>query len=462
MANCEFLNVYGTLVLLVVGAAVLIPFLRGKSELATGWTYFLAGIAIFIGIGSLEAATTPMRFPGLDWFEPTPDEVNRWLLHTTAFLIALFLAYYYDPVSRRVAGRAFNKWPALTTSLMLFVIVFCLILVAISLIPSVMRIPFIAQTVMNVSHKATIFACTFSFVLWYRNRGNLFWLALFVAIMVAAGILTMTVSQGRRLVLTVLMAPVLVIYYYQVRYWRPRKTLIACGVALAGLFMAELMYSSIRHFDRRGERLERTASNVISQVKKIGDKDWYGRFADDKLWHFSQQVVHYGMITDRFISLDRLHPKPFNTFKFLMVYPVPRMLWPNKPVSLGRTITHEVQGRKTSWGTGVAGHAAYEGGLIVAVMFGYFAAFGVRLFVDPLARQPENPFLIAMLACASMQLLAWPRGDLSVMTFETVESLLFVFGLGIVCRIVFGTAPVQQNARPTALRVPLVHQAPAR
>lgn len=462
MANCEFLTYYGLLVIAITVVAVLVPYFQRKSELITGWSFFLAGVAIFIGIGSLEAAMTPLRFPGLDWFEPTKAEVNRWLLHTTAFLIALFLSYYYDPISRRAAGRTFNKWPALTPSLMLFVVLFCLFLVAVSLIPGIMRIPFLAQTVMNVSHKALIFACLFSFVLWYRSRKNLMWLAMFAAIFLAAGIFTMTVSQGRRLVLTVLLVPVLVVYYYQIRHWRPSRTLMAVGLAVFGLFVAELMYSSIRHFDRRGDRQERTAKNVIGQVKTIGQKDWYSRFANDKLWHFSQQVVHYGMITDRFISLDRLHPKPFNTFKFFLVYPIPRSIWPDKPVSLGRTITFEVQNRKTSWGTGVAGHAVYEGGIIVALMFGYFAAFGIRFFVDPLARQPDNPFLIGMLTCASAQLVAWPRGDVSVMTFETAESLLFVVGLGIVCRMVFGTARAQQPSRSTSVRVPLAHRAPAR
>jgi hypothetical protein len=67
-----------------------------------------------------------------------------------------------------------------------------------------------------------------------------------------------------------------------------------------------------------------------------------------------------------------------------------------------------------------------------------------------------------MLAAASSQLVAWTRGDLSVMTFETIECFVFVILASIVCRVVFGTAPVQQPARPMMMRVPLGHRAPAR
>jgi hypothetical protein len=167
-------------------------------------------------------------------------------------------------------------------------------------------------------------------------------------------------------------------------------------------------------------------------------------------------------LTDRFVSTGKLEEKPFNTFKFFLVYPVPRQFYPDKPVSLGRTITHQVLRRGTSWGTGVAGHAAYEGGPIIAAMFGYFAAFGVRFFVDPLKRQPTNPFLIAMLASASTQLLAWPRGDLSVMTFETVECLLFALALSIGCRFLFGTERAPLPMQLPAARYPLMQRVPAR
>ena len=128
----------------------------------------------------------------------------------------------------------------------------------------------------------------------------------------------------------------------------------------------------------------------------------------------------YFLLTDRFVTTGLLEPKPFNTFKFFLTYPIPRSLYPDKPEGLGSVITRQVLKKTTTWGTGVAGHAAYEGGIIIAIMFGYLAGFGCRIFDDPLWRQPTNPFLIAMLAAAAMQLIAFAylysvkRGDREV------------------------------------------------
>jgi hypothetical protein len=462
MQNCEPLAWYGAMILLLTGSMILIPFMRGKGDLISAWNIFLLGVAIFIGIGCFEAATTPLRFPGLQWFNPTKKEVNTWLLSTTAFLIVLFVSYRYDPLSKALAARSFNKWPPYSTKVALYVMIVCFVLAAAGQVSTILRIPFVGQVVLNTSHKAFVFCCLFSFVLWYRNRTNIAWLGLFIGIFLVFCVLAMVVAQGRRLLLSLLIVPVLVVYFYDARRWRPTKAMTAIAAGVLVLFILNLMYTSIRHFDRRGAKLERTAANVVQQVKHIGQRDWYSRFANDALWHFSQQVVHYGMLTDRFVATGQLEEKPFNTFKFFLVYPIPRSVYPDKPESLGRTITHDVIHRTTSWGTGVAGHAAYEGGIIIAIMFGYLAAFGIRFFVDPLRRQPTNPFLLAMLASASTQLLAWPRGDLSVMTFETVECLLFTWALGLGGRFLFGTERSQLPMPLPAARFPLQHRVPAR
>jgi hypothetical protein len=440
MANCEPLLWYGIAVTLMSAWLVLMPYWRGRAELFSAWNFLLVGIGVFVGVGCIEAATSPMRFPGLEWFEPTQDEVRTWMMSTTVFLVVLFAAHYYDPLSRTLAAHSFNKWPPVTTGVILAITVLCAALAISARLP--FRIVFITGVLVNVSHKAMIFACLFSFLLWYRNRSNLLWAGVFVGVFLAMCFLAVLAGGGRRMLLSVLLGPVLIVYFYQARFWRPSKSLLVLGAAVAGIFVISLMYSTIRHFDRRGElrgqARDRSAGRALDAIKNISTTAWYEKFASDVLWNLSQHVVHYGLLTDRFVHDGRLEPKPMNTFRFILVYPVPRAIYANKPESLGQTITHTM-GRRTSWGTGVAGHAAYEGGLIVAALFGYFAAFGVRFFDDPLKRQPTNPFLIGMLAAAGVQIVAWPRGDIAVMTFETAECLLFVLVLGFAFRFVFGT-----------------------
>jgi hypothetical protein len=463
MPHCEPLAWYGLVVLLITGCTVLIPFLRGKSDLINGWNILLLGIAIFVGIGSIEAAWNPMRFAGLQWFEPTVDEVNFYLAATTIFLVVLYVSYYYDPISRATAARCLNKWPPIDTPVLLFVIIFCLFLAAASQITPLLRITFVGNVLINVAHKAFVFSTMFSFVLWYRNPKNMAWLGTFIVVFLMMCVLAMLVSTGRRLLLSVLAVPVVALYFLQIRTWKPTKSLVLVGVGVFALFIANLMYNTFRRYERIGdEAQERTASGLIEQVMSIGSKDWFNYFAQEVLWHFSQQVVHYAMLTDRYVATGELEAKPLNTFKFIAVYPVPRRMWPDKPKSLGSTITHHVLHRETSWGTGVAGHSAYEGGLVVAAMFGYFAAFGIRFFVDPLRRQPTNPFLIAMLATAAPHIVGWPRGDLSVMTFEIAECVFFAVALGIACRFLFGTETAATTSQGAPATMPLAYHTPAR
>jgi hypothetical protein len=461
MDNCEPLALYGALVIILAGGFILVPFLRGKADLISAFNILWLGIAIFIGVGCFEAASTPMRFPGLQWFAPTKAEVSRYMSITTVFLIALIVSYYYDPISRSLSRRSLNKWPPFTTGTALYVIALCVVIVIAYAVGQLVRITFVGQILINVSHKAMVFACCFSFLLWYRQRLNFAWLALFIAVFLGMCMMAMLAAHGRRLLLSVFAVPIVAVYYYHARNWRPTRTLALICVAGLAVFVFNLMYSAIRHYDwAKGE--QRTAAGIVKQIGAIGRTDWYSRFARDSLFHFSQQVVHYALLTDHYVNSGQLEPRPFNTLLFFPSYPIPRRIWPDKPDVLGAIITRDVVRATTNWGTSVAGHAAFEGGMIIAVLFGYMAAFGARMFDNPLRRQPKNPFLIAMLATASAHILAWPRGDVTIMTLEIGECFFFAIAMGIGGRIFFGTEQPSQLPAPDNARMRLVYRAAAR
>lgn len=444
MDNCEPLRWYGALVLLITIGFILVPYLRGKADLISAWNILLLGIAIFLGLGCFEAATAPMRFRGLDWFEPTKDEVNWFLAASTIFLITLFVSYYFDPVSRALTARSLNRWPQVSTGMIFYVLIVCFAIIM--AVPFLWGVPFVGQVMLKLNHKAIVFIPVFSFLLWYRNKLNPVWLMIFIATFLIACLLGVLSGGGRRLPLSVVFGPIIFVYMTHVRRWRPSRGLVAIGIAFVGLSIIAIMYNAVRHFDRTGEKRARSASAVIEEVKSFGERDWMGKFARNKLFYFSQQVVHYSMITKRFVSTDVLEPQTLNTLKFIAVYPMPRQLWAEKPRQLGIVILRDAVGYPaSSWGCGIAGHAAYEGGLIVAAIYGYLAAMGVRMIDVPLRRQPTNPFLIAILATASTHILAWPRGDLANMTIEIAQCFLFAIVLGISGRIIFGTEYAPQS-----------------
>jgi hypothetical protein len=216
------------------------------------------------------------------------------------------------------------------------------------------------------------------------------------------------------------------------------------------------MYSSIRHFDMVRGSEGRTASGLLRQLENLGSVSWADSFLKDQLHFFSQQSVHYSLLTQHYVNTGELQPKLLNTVQFALAYPIPRSIWPGKPAALGIVIVTDAvryQGY-TNWGCGIAGQAAYEGGLPVAALYGYLAAFVLGLFDTALKRQPTNPFLIAMLAAASAHLLAWPRGDLGIMTNETLECFLFAIVLGVVGRFIYGVDRSFQGSFATMARSP--------
>jgi hypothetical protein len=443
MNNCEHLYWYGLFVICLSLGLIIIPFLRGKSELLSAWNMLLGGIVVFIGFGSIEAAFSPTRFHGLQWFQPTPQEVSKYVLYSTLFLASLLFFYYFDPFSKAVAARSFNKWPPISTGLLLTVVMTCFVLAIAGRISTLQRITFLGSALTNASHKAMLFACVFSFILWYRQRINVVWLGLFLAVFLSMGTLSIVASGGRRLLMSVFLVPVLVIYYYQARYWKPTKSLALVGVGALCVLLVGIVYATIRHFDRRGEKVDRTASAVVEHLKNANVSVAVEKFTSDFLFAFGQQNVHYAMLIDELINTGRVEDKPFNTFKFLASYPIPRRVWKNKPLPLGRFVGTDIipmfaRNQGVRWGCGIAGQSTYEGGLIAVLLFSYLATFCVRLLDDPLRRQPTNPFLLAMLAAASFHVVAWPRGDLGIMSIEIIECYVFTFAIALCGRFLFG------------------------
>jgi hypothetical protein len=195
---------------------------------------------------------------------------------------------------------------------------------------------------------------------------------MFIAVFLGMCLLSMLAAHGRRLLLSVMAVPVFIIYYYHARHWRPTKSLLVITVLGLSLFVANLMYSSFRHYDRTKEGQERTAATLIAQIKNLGSANWLERFMNDSLFHFSQQLVHYSMLTDHLVRTGELEPRPFNTLKMIASYPIPRRIWEDKPQVLGVQIVREVSViriKSTNWGCGIAGHAAYEGGWVVAALY---------------------------------------------------------------------------------------------
>jgi hypothetical protein len=449
MDNSDPLVWYGAVFTATLLVFLVVPYLRGKSDVLTAWNFLLLGSIIFTGVGCFEVKFGEFKWAQLQWFQPTRDEIQWFMWATTVFFVTLFVSYYYNPIARSIASKCLRKWPPPTTSVMLFCVGICTFIVALS--PLTAKIFFVGPLLANVSREAAVFSCVFTFFLWNRNRANVLWLGLFIAVFLGTGLFSMLVSMGRRLLLSVLFVPVMCFYWTDLRYWKRTRALLLIGISGMALFGGSIAYSSIRHFSLVANSEERTASSVLSQVKGVGNLQWFELFLGDKLHYLSQYTVHYSLITQRYVDSGQLVPRPLNTLMFLASFPIPRIIWEDKPEPVGIIVVRDMVGvETTNWGVGIVGHGAFEGGIPALMLYAALAAFGIRLIDDPLKAQPNNPFLIAILTAAAPHLVAWPRGDIGTLTAEAIKSILFAIGLCLICRFLFGTDRAPQWRRAIA------------
>ncbi len=338
-----------------------------------------------------------------------------------------------------------HKWPPLNAATYFFVLTFCAGVTLASFI--VPRTNFVGLVLFQLSHKAVIFASVFSFFLWYKDRINLAALALFIGVFVVAALFIMIESSGRRLLLSLFLGPVLCVYWIHARHWKTRNTIAVLSMAAAGILLVSFVYSSMRFFNRGPAKQQRTVSTVVAQLEGLRTRQGlFQTLLANKLNYFSQNNVHYALLTKRYVDTHQLEPVPLNTLRFVLAYPIPRRVWENKPETLGITVAHDMAHQtSTNWGLGPAGHAAYEGGILAMILYALLAAMGIRLMDDPLRQQPNNPFLISLHAAALPHVAGFARGDFGIMTNEIAECFVFAILLAWACRLLFGTE--QSSAR---------------
>lgn len=439
MANSEPLVLFGIVLILVVGGFIAIPFFRGKTDLLTGWNTLLLGLILFTGLGSIEVHyVSELPWPQLQWFQPMASEVQWYMLATSAFIATLIAAYYLNTPAKRFAQKRLQKWPERNLPVTLFVLACCLGIITVSVIAS--RITFLGPAFFKLGHKSAVFACVFSFALWYRNRVNITWLLMFLGILATATLYAMLVSPGRRLLLSVFLGPILYVYWVQVRNWKPTRIVVTLAIAAFVMLTISAAYSKFRWYNL-DVRERRSMKGVVSQLKELHTSgNLFSVLLKNRLDYFAQSNGHFALLTERYIAQRALTPAPLNTLRFLASYAIPRKVWRKKPEVIGLTITRDIAHIPgTNWGLGIAGQGAYEGGILALMLYAVLLAFAARFIDEPLRLQPGNPFLVAIHAGALPHVIAIPRGDMGIMIAEASECVLFAVLLGFACRSIFGS-----------------------
>jgi len=450
MQNSEILVPLGYCIIAISAIAIVVPILRRTGDALTFWNIFLLGGITFTGIGCLEVYYGNFDWPQLQWFQPSRKEVQIFVAGTILFYASLFASFYLlaKPIDS-FGARFLNKWPPPSLALTLSVVALALSLTVGAL--AFKNVFYLGALFSNLSHKAVVFAVVFSFYHWYQNKRQLPMLGLFVGVFLYCALFAMVIFVGRRLLMSIVAAPLFCMYWLQWRYSSPKKIVLGMALAASIVFVATVFYSTFRHArEIYGMQGDRSFSSVVDRILAVKPSDAIDYVSNNTLHFFSQYCVHYSLLTIHLVNTKEVEVEPLNTILFLATYPVPRALWPAKPAGLGVRIVNDILHLNvpTNWGLGTMGHCWHEGGFLVAVLYGFLVVVVIRCFDQAMRRHPNNCFLIATLCAAAPHALAWARGDTVNMSAEILEAFAFAWVVALAARFIFGTERLPSPGRP--------------
>jgi hypothetical protein len=453
MLNSGPLAPLGFAVIAISFGLIAIPFLRGKADAFTAWNLLLLGGVIFVGVGALEVVYGYWHWPELQWFQPTRHEINKYIVGTVAFYSMLLVAYYGLKAPRKLVSRCFNKWPNQTLGWQFFSLALCFILTLLALV--FRSVPILNSLFGNISQKAAVFAAVISFCFWFRNKSNVVALCLFLGVFAYVFLFSMVTFVGRRLLLSVGVAPVFCMYWLSWRYSSPKRSLIWLSLAAFAALSLAAFYSTFRHAKSQTNPGERNFSTIVENIKSTSIDNIVEYLARDWLHFLSQYATHYSLLTIHLVDEGKTPVEPLNTLTFVATYPIPRAILPGKPSPFGLRIVPEVLRLPyhTNWGLGIVGHGYHEGGIAVIILYAVLIVILVRVVDDALLRQPSNVYVIAVVSAAAPHFVTLIRGDPSNMVAEILEAYFFAWGLSVLGRFMVGTAPVEDHSKESRIQM---------
>lgn len=267
-----------------------------------------------------------------------------------------------------------------------------------------------------------------------------------------AAVLVSTVGDiGRRSLLGVMLAVGWIWYYFSLRYRRVTPTLIKVGTLMLAAFFALVIYAGFRG-QGAGAGVGRGGFSLQTRFQQIAEAITNPTVSSGDV---QSSIMSDAPTNSMFIMEnypERFPYDPFNGVKFILANPIPRFLWPEKPIGLGITVQHQL-GSPANLGVGILGHGWAEGGWIGII--GYALFFGVlAASMDSLVKERMwNPYFHVAIACALGNVYAIPRGETSLMLLQVVNG--FVGVIVILYMLKLFLRPIMEASAP--LLIPIAH-----
>ena len=428
------LELFSLLFCLAMALMILVPYARGKSDLLSFCNIFLGGSILFIGLSGYAWSSEEHRG------QYAPQVYTLYYLGFSIFYTCLILSYTFVKFPRKFAARYFRAWPKPSFATYFSLALFAIVLSVFTLFK--LPIPFVGEILFQLTINLGPMAVVMALMALSKDKFNPLNMLLVTFTVGVALVISLSLGGGRRPMMTLLLSFPVVVYWTWLRYKKPRVVLpwlLVFGMILLGFNNG--LYAIRHHRSQRGgvglalDRIKTIATETFSfQISSIAD------LAQD-----SSEVTLYTI--HLFVGPNaKYEGELFFGPKFILVNPIPRSMWPDKPQSLGYRLPN-YYGKKeglrgygtVTWGISPVAQGFYDGGLLVIAIYGFVGGLALRYFDELVKRQPNNPFLLAFMTASSGHLLGIARGSMDTFIISLISCGISLIFLSIIGKLVFGS-----------------------
>jgi hypothetical protein len=266
------------------------------------------------------------------------------------------------------------------------------------------------------------FALGLAVVLLVRQPRNPGWWALAGGLFVVGAVVSMSISTDRRFLMGVLLVVPWALYYAWLRYRPAGPTLIVGGLGVFATMTVVLAYTNLRHnIEFQGD----VVGNRLAQVQQMVSRSPFTQ--ENFTAVFAQDTP---LMTLYYIENvpDAVAYQPLHGLVFFATNPIPRALWPDKPLAMGIQMMQEVNA-PSNLGTGIIGHGWVEAGWIGVLYYAAFFGFLMCAIDRTIRERAHNPYFIILMGCSMANILALPRGETSLFLVLNFYGLVAITGV---------------------------------
>lgn len=398
---------------------------RGVYDLVCLRNIFLIGFIIFQLVSACLTLFTENFLP---YPLANPEMVSLYYgILSTVFLV-VFLILYRHPLKLNRLAKFVPRTAGVPTGGKLLVLAVLVTASAIG-IKYGLRIPFIGIAANYVGNALVASAAVVIGWYWAPRFLNPAAAIPSLALLLVNAAVAVQGSSSRRDIIAVFAGFIWGVYFSRVRFMRLRSYLPTLGAVSAVGILVVASFTSVRGSgaDRDRSPMEHLQAMLTGTdlVRGLYDLGTGQQAAGISMWIIDTHPETY----------------PFRgpaSLQYLYELPVPRLWWPDKPNPLSIEIPKMARIRGVGYGEfnvgpGVVGQSYSDFGFAAVLVYAALLAIMIRFADDLVWRSPRDVFVIAAVGSGLGQVLAIPRGDISLFTF------VFIVGVtgSYVCMLVF-------------------------